>query len=141
MSKTTTALLVKFLLTFVAAIIAFTALNRNMWGWVLLVAIIGTILNYLIGDLMVLPRYGNIVASLGDGVLAALVAYIVDLNTILFNTTWGSLVLFGIIVAVAEYFSIFTFSDRTRLPHKKQVKYKQILQPLVLPKDAPGVFF
>lgn len=104
MSKTSTALLVKLVLTFIAAVIAFTVLDRNAWGWVALVALAGTILNYLIGDLLILPKAGNVVASLGDGVLGALTAYLVDLIVPAFDTTWLSLVLFGVLVAVAEYF-------------------------------------
>ncbi|HBV96000.1 MAG: hypothetical protein JL50_05130 [Peptococcaceae bacterium BICA1-7] len=104
MSKTSVALIVKFVMTFVAAAIAFMILERNALGWVALVALAGTILNYLLGDLVILPRFGNIVASLGDGVLAAVTAYVVDLIVPGFTTTWAALAAFAVLVAVAEYF-------------------------------------
>ncbi|MGE5405344.1 MAG: DUF2512 family protein [Acidobacteriota bacterium] len=104
MSNTATALLVKFLITVVLAGIAFAIINRNPWGWILLVAILATAINYLIGDLLVLPATSNIIASIADGVMGALLAYIVDLMTPKFNTTATSLIAFGVLVAVGEYF-------------------------------------
>lgn len=104
MNKTATALLIKFAMTFVFAAVAFMSLHNNTWTWVFVVALVGTALNYWVGDLMVLPRFGNLVASLGDGIMAALVAYIVDLLVIPFNTALTSLALFAILVAVGEYF-------------------------------------
>lgn len=104
MSKTSVALIIKFAMTFIAAAIAFMVLEQNTWAWVALVALAGTILNYLAGDLLILPRFGNIVASLADGVLAAVTAYVVDLIVPAFTTTWGTLAAFAVLVAVAEYF-------------------------------------
>ncbi|GAB6086666.1 DUF2512 family protein [Alkaliphilus crotonatoxidans] len=104
MSNTTTALLVKFAMTFVAAWLTLGYMDRNPFMWILLVAILGTVLNYLLGDLVVLPKMGNVVAALGDGVMAALVAYVVAYFTRNFNTTLRTLVIFGVLVAVVEYF-------------------------------------
>lgn len=104
MSKTAWALVIKFVLTFIAAWIAFKGLRDNTFGSIALVALLGTALNYILGDLGILPRFGNFTASVFDGLLAAFTAYVVDLATARFDTTFGSLVLFGIIVAVAEFF-------------------------------------
>ncbi|MFZ5596097.1 MAG: DUF2512 family protein [Bacillota bacterium] len=59
---------------------------------------------YLLGDLVVLPKYCNLAASAGDGVLAAVTAYVVDLIVLAFTTSAVSLVLFGVLVAIGEYF-------------------------------------
>ncbi|AGL02681.1 Protein of unknown function (DUF2512) [Desulfoscipio gibsoniae DSM 7213] len=104
MNKTATALLFKFIMTFVFAIIALRFIDNNTWGWVFWVALAGTALNYLVGDLFVLPKYGNIVASVGDGVMAALAAYIINLIVPAFQTTFTALALFAVLVAVGEYF-------------------------------------
>ena len=109
MSKTTTALLIKLAMTFIAAWLAFSVfdgagIRANPLGWILLVSLIGTAANYLVGDLMVLPAYGNITAALGDGITAALVAYIINLFTPRFSVDLSSLVFFAVLVAVAEYF-------------------------------------
>jgi len=105
-SKTATALLIKFVMTFVMAAIVFKLLNMGnaTWFWIFVVGLVGTAINYLLGDLFVLPKFGNIVASIADGILAALVAYIIDAFTTYFDTTFAALALFALLVAAGEYF-------------------------------------
>lgn len=102
--KTTVALLVKFVATLAAAGIAFSIMDNNPWSYAFLIAILGTVVNYIVGDLMVLPNFGNTIAALGDGVMAALVALFVDLFSTVFNTGFVNYLVFGVIVLVAEYF-------------------------------------
>jgi len=102
--RTSMALLVKFLLTFVFAFIAFDLLINNDLSWILVLSIAATALNYIIGDLLVLPSMGNIVASIGDGFLAGLTAYILDFLIPAFTTTWTTVFWFGILIAIGEYF-------------------------------------
>jgi len=112
MNNTATALIVKFVITFFAAAIAFMLLRNSgftttgnaTWLWILIVGILATAANYFLGDLYVLPRYGNVVASIVDGIAAALVAYIIALIATPFDTTFASLTIFALLVAVAEYF-------------------------------------
>lgn len=103
MSKTATALLIKFGMTFVVAVVAFSLIDRNIWLWPFALAIVGTALNYFLGDLYVLPKFGNTVAAVSDGVLAALTAYVFDLIIPAFRTTATTLVTFAVLVAVGEY--------------------------------------
>ncbi|MGE5396251.1 MAG: DUF2512 family protein [Chitinophagales bacterium] len=102
--KTTMALVVKFIATLVGAGLAFSVLDNNPFSYVLLIAIVGTAVNYLVGDLVLLPAFGNAVASVCDGILAVGVALIVDLFSRTFNTGFGNYVVFGVVVLVAEYF-------------------------------------
>lgn len=51
-----------------------------------------------------LPNFGNMVASLGDGAMAAITAYIIDILTIEFVTNLPSLYAFAILIALGEYF-------------------------------------
>lgn len=104
MSNTGTALLIKLVLTFVAAAIAFWFFEANAWTWILLVSAIATAANYLVGDLAILPAAGNTVASIMDGVMAAVVAWLVSFFVPEFTISVASLAIFGIVVAVAEYF-------------------------------------
>lgn len=103
MSKTASALLVKFLFTTVAAAIAFRSLGST-WGWILTLGVAAAALNYLLGDLAILPSLGKVWAAVADGGLAALTAYLIDRLTPAFRTTGGSLILFAVLIAVAEYF-------------------------------------
>lgn len=103
MSQTSKALLVKFLMTFVVAALAFRTLGST-WSSILFLAVAGTILNYLLGDLLILPAAGNLVASVADGGLAALTAYLIDRVSTGLKTTSGRLMLFAVLIAVGEYF-------------------------------------
>ncbi|MCL4517384.1 MAG: YndM family protein [Firmicutes bacterium] len=104
MSKTATVLLVKFIMTFLFAAVTLGFIRGNTWGWVFLAALLGTVLNYLIGDLWILPNFGNMVASIADGLLGGLTAYIVSLLFPVFRTNFTALAIFGVLIAVGEYF-------------------------------------
>lgn len=98
------ALVVKFLMTFVASLVAFSLFDVNPWSWPFVVALVGTVVNYLIGDLLVLPAFGNVVASVGDGIMAAILAWIVSFVIPAFTLNIVSLVIFAILIAIGEFF-------------------------------------
>lgn len=104
MSNTGSALVIKLVITFVAGAIAFWFIEANAWSWILLVSAIAAAANYLVGDLIVLPAAGNTVASIVDGVTAAVVAWLASIFIPQFLVSFLSLAVFAIVVAVAEYF-------------------------------------
>lgn len=104
MNKTTTALAIKFVMTLVFAWIAFGFIDGNDFSWILLLGIIATVGNYILGDLYVLPKFGNIVASLGDGGVGVLIAYVMAVLIPAFLVSTTSLVTFFFLVAIGEYF-------------------------------------
>ncbi len=104
MSQTGTALAIKLALTFIFAAIAFYLFGNNNISWVFIIALLATVINYFVGDLFVLPRYGNLVASAGDGIMGGLVAYIVDIASIEFVAGFTSIAIFALTIAVGEYF-------------------------------------
>ena len=87
MSKTTNALLFKFLMTLVVTGIAFGFIGGNAFKWILLVAVLGTVIDYLAGDLLILPKVGSFISALINGVLAALIALAVAMIVPAFTTT------------------------------------------------------
>ncbi|WP_084804511.1 DUF2512 family protein [Halonatronum saccharophilum] len=90
--KTSLTLTVKFIATFVALVMTLYLIDNNPLGWILWVSILSTALNYIIGDLIIFPSYGNITASIVDGITIALVAYFFSLfNTKLSNKLYCSL--------------------------------------------------
>lgn len=101
--ETTKKLLYKFITTFIAAWLAFALIDQNITGIILIVALAGAILKYMLGDLFVFPSLGNILASAIDGVLAAVTAYIFDLLSTNFSTSSTGLIIFAALIAVAEY--------------------------------------
>lgn len=104
MGKTTTALAVKFVMTFAAAWIAVSLIAGNEWTWALWVGILGTIINYIIGDRFILPNYGNMVASVADGILGAGLLFMLDMLSADLRLNATAYVTFFLLVAVGEYF-------------------------------------
>ena len=105
MSKTAIALIVKFLYTFVFGWLTLSLIDNNSTRWVAMVALVATGLNYMFGDLVVLSRFGNILASLTNGLMAVMLAYIFRTFTAHANkTTLGTLVIFALLIAIGEYF-------------------------------------
>lgn len=116
--RTVMALLFKLITTFIASWVAFTLVDLNSITMISIVAVIGTVLNYLLGDLVILPSTGNIIASVGDGVLGAAVAYVVDIFSYNFNASATGLIIFAAIIAVAEYlFHIYLLKDEKVAPN------------------------
>ena len=72
MSTTTNALLFKFLMTLLVTGIAFGIIGGNDFKWVLLVAVLGTVIDYLAGDLLILPKVGSLMGAVINGVLAVI---------------------------------------------------------------------
>ncbi|WP_026476219.1 DUF2512 family protein [Alkaliphilus transvaalensis] len=104
MSKTSIILLTKLGMIFISAWITFGYIDDNTIGLIFLVSLIGTILNYILGDLFVLPALGNIVASLWDGLMGWLVVYLYAIIIPTFTVSWTSLAIFSLLVAIVEYF-------------------------------------
>ncbi|NLB87810.1 MAG: DUF2512 family protein [Syntrophomonadaceae bacterium] len=98
------ALIGKYLLTFIAGYLTFALIDGMLVSTVAIIALIATAVNYLIGDLAILPKYGNVIAAVGDGLMAAVFAYITVLLWPNMAVSWMALILFAIIVAIAEYF-------------------------------------
>ncbi|NPV93370.1 MAG: DUF2512 family protein [Firmicutes bacterium] len=104
MSKTTAALLVKLAMTLSITAITLGAIDKVPGAWQLVIAVLGTAVNYLLGDLVILPVSDNLMASVTDGLMAALLAYLVDLLVPAFTASFMVLVAFTMLIAFGEYF-------------------------------------
>ncbi|NMA55565.1 MAG: DUF2512 family protein [Firmicutes bacterium] len=104
MSKTTNALLFKFLLTLVVAGIAFGIMGGNAFKWVLLVAVLGAVIDYLAGDLLILPKVGSLIGAIINAALAAIIAIVIARAIPDFTITTPSVLTFAILVGIGEYF-------------------------------------
>ncbi len=103
MSSTTNALLFKFLMTLVFAGIALGFVGGNAFEWVLLVSILATIIDYLVGDLFIMPRVGGLAAAIINGILVALIAFVVAMVVPAFTVTAFSALIFAALIMVGEY--------------------------------------
>jgi hypothetical protein len=121
MNKTIQALVIKLLMTFLAAWIAFGFIDTNTLTNIFILSVLGAALNYLIGDLLILPSQGNITASVCDGLLGALTAYLYSLIMPQFTTTFLSLLIFAAIIAAAEfYFHKYLLRTEEVAPNKTE---------------------
>lgn len=104
MNGTYTKFLVKFILTFLAAVIAFFAVSKGAVFSLLFLSFLAASLNYAIGDLLILPSFGNSAASVGNGGLAAAAAYSYGMVDRALAVTGASLLVFALLIAVGEFF-------------------------------------
>lgn len=114
MEKTFLGLIIKILATFVAAWISFSLIANNVLLWIFVVAFAVGLVNFLIGDLLVLPRFGHMSATITNGILGVITAYLIDLLSVNFTITWVSGLVFLLVVTVFEYFlhRYITISER-----------------------------
>ncbi|MGD9567456.1 MAG: DUF2512 family protein [Sedimentibacter sp.] len=102
--RTSMTLLYKFITTFIAAWLAFALIDQNLMSIILTVAFAGVAFKYMLGDLFIFPTIGNMLASIIDGVLAAVTAYVFDLFSSSFSTSSTGLIIFAALIAISEYF-------------------------------------
>lgn len=96
-------LIAKFTTTFILAAGSFMILNGSDWTWPFIIGTVATVINFEWGDYKLLPRYGTMAASVGEGLMAALTAYVADLLVPAFATSLISLVAFALLVMLSEY--------------------------------------
>ena len=96
-------LIIELVIGFVAALLAFINVANNTLGLIFGLALIVTAVNYLLGDLVVLQKMGNGIASLINGILAVIVALLFDLAIAGFQTSLISFLTFGVLIIIAEF--------------------------------------
>jgi fructose-specific phosphotransferase system IIC component len=104
MKNTFLGLIMKLVLTFLATWIAYGLIERNTLIWIFIVALAITLVNYLIGDIMILPRYGTMSSTVANAIMAVIVAWLIDMITIEFYITWLSSLVFIAVIYIFEYF-------------------------------------
>jgi len=103
MNKNINPLLVKWIATFVIAVICFRFLAHGTWTTIFLLSVATVLVNSLIGDVVVLPVTGSALAAACDGVLGVVAALLFAVFSPVFNPSAASLVVYGVLIAVFEY--------------------------------------
>ncbi len=67
-------------------------------------AIVITVVAYVLGDLLILPAYGNLAASISDGIIALLIAWLTPFVAPNIPVTFGNAFAVGILVGIGEWF-------------------------------------
>ena len=102
-SKTVGALLVKLSLTFLLAGITIGFIDGNTLGSIFGLALVVTTLNYLGGDLLVLPTLGKLITAFTDGVISVAAVYILDWLWAGLRASFPSIILFAALITAGEY--------------------------------------
>jgi hypothetical protein len=90
-------------MTFLFALAALGLFLGNVLSWIILVSLAVTAVNFMLGDILILPSFGNVVSAVADGLVAMLVAHVSGVLIFGFRTSGFSLLLFGTLVAIGEY--------------------------------------
>jgi hypothetical protein len=85
-----------------------------------IIAVVATVVTYLIGDLLILPRWGSMVTAVADVLLiwASIMVTAMFLTTT--SVTWSGALIIGVIGGVIEWF--FHMFLKETPPSKTEVK-------------------
>ncbi|MFS0644224.1 DUF2512 family protein [Siminovitchia sp. 179-K 8D1 HS] len=97
------ALLWKAIMVFPVVWIILSLFNTVTFWHSTLLGIVLLLLSYFLGDMMVLPKMGNITATLGDFVLSLIVIW-GGLNLLGYSEAFGEALFTSIVLAIGEYF-------------------------------------
>lgn len=105
MHRTGWILVFRFVVSFVSGLLTLALFDDNPWLAVLGWALAATIVNYLIGELLLKPSAGQTIAAVADGILGAVLAWVLGALFTWFRTTGATLIALAALIAIIEYFS------------------------------------
>lgn len=113
------ALIIKVLMTGVITMFVLSLFGGISPANAIYIAIVITIANYLLGDMLILPAYGNLAASVGDGLVAFLITWLTPFVATQVAVTFGSALTVGVLVGLGEWF-FHKYVARTVLDYDKR---------------------
>ena len=106
--KNFTNLIIKGIAVFAILALLLPVYGRTTWTQTLVTSLVLTVLAYVIGDLWILPKFGNLVAVLADLGLGALVIWGMSEALPQFNVSvqgiWVTAIVIGIVEAVFHWY-------------------------------------
>lgn len=111
----TKAILAKAAVYIAACWFTLSLIDGNAAGPALAAALLGTVLSFVLGDLVVLPNLGNVISSLGDGAVLVMIAYLLEIIIPPFTVSLVSLAILAAVIAIFEY----NFHNYLENSHKK----------------------
>lgn len=128
--KQLVAIIIKFVGVLILSWIVFMVFSTAAFWATFVIACVVTVLNFWVGDLFLLPRWGNVWASIVNGIMAGIVAWVVFYTTatVPYNyMTW--VYVFALVIAVAElFFHMYLFKadvveKKSDMFHRKNLNY------------------
>lgn len=97
------AIMMKAALTFLVLWIVLSAIYNVSFVHSTIIGIVLLLVSYVAGDLMILPKMGNMAATTGDLILGFLIIW-GGLLLFGYNNSLGEALLTGVVIAIGEYF-------------------------------------
>ncbi len=96
-------LVLKFAFTYLVLFIMIPILGKSTWTQTIVLGLILGLLSYIIGDMWILPKFGNIVAIIADLGLSALVVWLMMKGLPHFVLTSGGVWSIAVVLAIGEW--------------------------------------
>ncbi|WP_173915627.1 YndM family protein [Halobacillus sp. Marseille-Q1614] len=113
-------LAVKFIVTLIALTLILGAGYDVSFGNVFLISLVLGVLSYVLGDLIILPRTSNTIATLADFVLAYFVIYFMTDALTAGGDLFTAALLSSVAIAIFEYFFHKNVSNTLRYDRTKR---------------------
>jgi hypothetical protein len=110
-------LVIKLAFTYLVLFIMIPMLGKGTWTQTLVLGAILVVISYIIGDMWVLPKLGNFVASLIDLGIAVLVIWFMMRGLPQFVLTTGAVWTISVVLAIGEWF-FHRYLLATKAPNK-----------------------
>jgi len=98
------ALIIKLLMIGVITMLVLSLFRGIRPSDSIAIAIVITLVAYVLGDLLILPGYGNLAASVSDGIIAFLITWLTPFVATNIPVTFGNALAVGVLVGLGEWF-------------------------------------
>jgi hypothetical protein len=119
------ALGIKYILITVVLLSVLTIFNTALPSEIVLISLIITLATYVIGDLFILPRFGNLVTTIADFVMLVPAIWLV--SEFFIRATTGNILMAAIFssvfIAIGEALFHAYMENRVLTRHQDEVKY------------------
>lgn len=111
--KNLTNLLIKTVMVILVLAILIPLFGKSTWTQTIVTGLVLVALSYVVGDLWILPKYGNFLAVVVDFGAAALVVWAMERALPHFTLSGGGIFLIALVLAVGEWlFHIYLLASR-----------------------------
>jgi hypothetical protein len=112
-------LVIKLAFIYVVLFILIPIFGKSTWTQTVVVGLILATLAYILGDLWILPKFGNITAIIADFGLAALVIWLMMKGLPHFVLTTGGVWVIALVLAIGEWF-LHKYLKASHAPEHKE---------------------
>lgn len=113
--KHVTALIIKYIFTTAATSLIITGVLGMESGVSMWIALVLTLALYLLGDMTLLPAFGNITATVADAGVALVLIWLAPLYARVASIPFASALAAAVLIGIAEYF-FHNYLQRNVLP-------------------------